>query len=208
MKRTNEFAYSFHVEKLSEKFSKKIESRELHEVITRGAEIFKKDSKVEADVDTIRSHVAKILLDGFKEEDERLSRKSETDHVEQYVRLQLSGITERLSGIDVDKTRIVVDFAFLLTEPFGVRQETSGGRRTLLEDFVKNELAGIAMNIRDLEMDSRMNIIRNFAADLKTPMPDVQEKKQRLNNDEPLSFSWPPKTGQFCPPKTGSSSFL
>ena len=206
MKRANEFAYSFHVEKLSEKFSKKIESRELHEVITRGAEIFKKDSKVEADVDTIRSHVAKILLDGFKEEDERLSRKSETDHVEQYVRLQLSGITERLSGIDVDKTRIVVDFAFLLTEPFGVRQETSGGRRTLLEDLVKNELAGIVMNIRGLEMD-KTNIIRNFAADLKTPMPDVQAK-QRPGNDEPFSFSWPPKTGPFWPPKTGSSSFL
>ncbi len=201
MKRTNEFAYSFHVEKLSEKFSKKIESRELHEVITRGAEIFKKDSKVEADVETIRSHVAKILLDGFKEEDERLSRQSETDHVEQYVRLQLSGITERLSSIDVDKTRIVVDFAFLLTEPFGVRQETSGGRRTLLEDLVKNELAGIVMNIRGLEMD-KMNIIRDFAADLKTPMPDVQAK-QRPGNDEAFSF-----TGPFWPPKTGSSSFL
>ena len=202
MKRTNEFAYSFHVEKLSEKFSKKIESRELHEIITRGAEIFKKDSKIEADVETIRSHVAKILLDGFKEEDERPPRQSETDHVEQYVRLQLSGITERLSGIDVDKTRIVVDFAFLLTEPFGVRQETSGGRRTLLEDLVKNELAAIVMNIRGIEMD-KMNIIRNFAADLKTPIPDLQAKKQGLGNDEP--FSWPPKTGPFWPPKSGQS---
>ena len=73
MERANELAYSFQVEKLSKKFSKKIESQELHEIITRGAEIFKKDSKVETDVGTIRSHVAKILWDGIREEDERRS---------------------------------------------------------------------------------------------------------------------------------------
>ena len=109
--------------------------------------------------------------------------------------MQLGDITERLSGINVDKTKIVEDFAFLLTEPFGVWRQ-AGGQRTLLEDLVKNELAGIVGNIRSLEVD-KTNIIRNFAADLKTPIPDLQTKKQGLNNDEPLfqpkkpAFIWP-----------------
>ena len=57
--------YSFDVDKLSEKLvSMKIGKHELDEIITHGAKKFAKDAKVDADIDTIRSHVARILLDG------------------------------------------------------------------------------------------------------------------------------------------------